>query len=282
VRATGITVDPQGRIVVTGDAVVRLGPSCERNAFRPGVISAGFLTRLGENGAPDPTFGTGGLVGGRHLGELPLGAEVIEEPVSGPTGTITYRSSTIYPCAKAKSHIGLGQLRPDGQARGAFGKKGAMVGRYTAVAEGPKGSLFALARVPRREDEKFTARVTQIASGGKPDISFGTHGTATVKLGTGVGGLLNSLTVDGLGRVLVGGSIGVGKSLTMVLLRLSASGSQQMNFGPRGRVATHVPGLDTPSALFFDTAGRLVTVHPYTNVVKGNSGLVVARYLIAH
>ncbi|MBS1885614.1 MAG: hypothetical protein JSU06_00320 [Actinobacteria bacterium] len=280
VRATGITVDAQGRIVVTGDAVVRLGRSCERNAFRPGVISAGFVARLGEGGVPDPAFGRNGLVGGRHLAELPLGAEVIEEPLVGPTGTITYRSSAIYPCVKDKSHIGLGQLMPDGQARSAFGRKGALVGRYTAVTGGLHGALFALAEVPRHESERFTARVLRIAPDGKPDAAFGTNGVATVKLGTGVGGVLNSMAVDGQGRVLIGGSIGVGKSLTMVLLRLSASGKQQMNFGPRGRVATHVPGLDTPSALFFDPEGRLVTVHSYTNVVKGRSALVVARYLL--
>lgn len=280
VRATGITLDPQGRIVVTGDDVVRLGRSCERNAFRPGVISAGFVARLGEGGLPDPTFGRNGVVGGRHLEELPLGAEVIEEPVAGPTGTITYRSSAIYPCVQAKSHIGLGQLQTDGKVRSAFGKTGALVGRYTAVTDGSAGSLVTIAQVPKRLDERFTAKVMEIAPNGKPDGSFGTDGVATVRLGTGVGGVLNSLVIDGKGRVLAGGSIGIGKSLTMVLLRLSPSGKQQMNFGPHGRVATHIAGLDTPSDLFFDPAGRIVTVHSYTNTVKGSSGLVVARYLL--
>ncbi len=279
-RATGVAVDPQGRIIVTGDAVVRLGRSCERNAFRPGVISAGFVARLGEDGAPDPTFGRAGLVGGRNLQELPLGAEAIEEPVVGPTGSVTYRSSAIYHCARNTSHVGIGQLTQTGRARNAFGRKGALVGRYTAITGGSEGSLVALAAVPRREDERFTALVTQFAPDGKLDASFGKKGTATVKLGIGVGGLLNSLAIDGQGRVLIGGSIGVGRSLTMVLLRVSASGSQQEKFGPRGRVATHVPGLEPPSALFFDPQGRLVTVHPYSNVTKGRSGLVVARYLL--
>lgn len=281
-RAIGVAVDPQGRIIVTGDAVVRLGRSCERNAFRPGVISAGFVARLGDDGAPDPTFGRAGLVGGRHLKELPLGAEVIEEPVVGPGGNVTYRSSSVYRCAADTSHIGIAQLTQTGRARNKFGAKGALVGRYTAITGGSDGSLFALAAVPRREDERFTALVTRFAPDGKLDASFGKKGTAAVKLGTGVGGLLNSLAVDGQGRVLIGGSIGVGKSLTVVLLRVSASGHQQETFGPRGRIATHVPGLEPASALFFDPEGRLVTVHPYTytNVTNGRSGLVVARYLL--
>jgi hypothetical protein len=277
-QVSGITVDPLGRIVLTGDAVIRLGRSCERNAFRPGVISGGFVARLGEDGTPDLTFGKGGLVGGRHLTELPLGAEAVEEPVAGPTGTITYRSSAVYRCVTANSYLGLGQLGPDGQARNAFGNKGALAGRYTAITRGLHGSLFALSTVPRHEDERFTARVTQIARDGRPDGSFGTKGTATVKLGTGVGGILDSMVVDGQGRVLLGGSIGIGKSLTMVLLRLSVSGRQQMNFGPRGRVATHILGLDTPSTLFFDPAGRLLALHSYT--MGGRPGLVLGRYLL--
>jgi hypothetical protein len=280
VRATGIAVDSQGRVVVTGDAVVRLGRSCERNSFRPGVISAGFVARLGEDGVPDPTFGRGGLVGGQHFAELPLAAEVIEEPVVGPTGTITYRSSAIYPCVRDLSHIGIAQLTQTGEARSAFGKRGALVGRYRAIMGGPEGSIFALAKVPRREDERLTAQVTQIASDGRPNGAFGTNGRATVKLFTGVGGVLNAMTVDGRGRILVGGTYGIGKGRSMIVLRLSAAGRQQMNFGPRGRVATRVPGLEDPSALFFDSQGRLVAVHLYENTEEDRSGLVVARYLL--
>jgi hypothetical protein len=280
VRATGITVDSQGRVVVTGDAVVRLGRTCERNSFAPGVIAAGFVARLGENGAPDPTFGRGGLVGGRHFEELPLGAQVIEEPIVSPTGTITYRSSAIYRCVKDRSHIGIAQLTQTGEARSAFGKKGVLTGRYRAIAGGSEGSVFALAEVPRHEDERFTAQVTQIAPDGTPHGSFGTDGRATVMVSAGVGGLLNSMTVDGQGRVLLGGTYGIGKGGSMVLLRLSAAGRQQMNFGPRGRIATRVSGLAEPSGLFFDGQGRLVTVHSYIDTVKDRSGLVVARYLL--
>jgi uncharacterized delta-60 repeat protein len=280
VRTSGVAVDSQGRIVLTGNAVVRLGRSCERNSFAPGVVSAGLVARLGENGAPDPTFGTGGLVGGRHFEELPLGAEVVEEPVMGPSGSITYRSSAIYRCVKDRSRFGIAQLTQTGQARSAFGKKGALVGRYRAIAGGSQGSVFALAEVPRHEKERFTARVTQVAPDGKPNGSFGTDGRATVKLGTGVGGVLNSLAVDGQGRILVGGTFGRGNGRSMVLLRLSAAGRQQMTFGPQGRVASRVPGLADPSDLFFDSQGRLITVHLYESTVKGLFGLVVGRYLL--
>jgi Domain of unknown function (DUF5122) beta-propeller len=280
VQTTGVAVDSQGRIVLTGNAVIRLGRSCERNSFAPGVISAGFVARLGENGAPDPTFGTGGLVGGHHFEELPLGAEMIEEPIVGPSGNITYRSSAIYRCVKDRSHFGIAQLTQTGQARSAFGKKGALVGRYRAIAGGSEGSVFALAEVLRHKGERFTAGVTQIAPDGKPNGSFGTDGRATVMLGTGVEGVLNSLVVDGQGRILAGGTFGSGNGRSMVLLRLSAAGRQQMNFGPQGKIASRVSGLADPSALFFDSQGRLLNVHLYENTAKGRFGLVVARYLL--
>lgn len=275
-RATGVAVGPDGRIVVTGTTVVRLGNACEPRGFAPGVIGAGFVARFDEDGARDATFGKDGLVGGRHFEELPLGAKVIEEPVVAPTGTITYRSSAVYRCAKANSHIGIAQLTPKGQARSAFGKKGASVGRYDAITGGSGGSVFALQEVPRRGARKLQPQVTKFAPGGRPAASFGTDGRAAVGLGGEFD--LNSLTVDDRDRVLLGGWQGG----SIVLLRLSAAGSQERNFGPHGRVSTHVPGLGFLSTVFFDDKGRLVTVDPYANRADDRQGLVVARYLLRH
>ena len=280
-RATGVTVDPQGRIDITGGSIVHLGRACLRNSFAPGVFPAGFVVRLGEDGALDPAFGRGGVAGGRRLDELPLAAEAIEEPVVGPAGTVTYRSSAINPCSRSTSHFGIGQLTATGKARGAFGKHGAMVGSYRALAGGPDGSVFALSEMPRRRGQKIRARVKEIAPDGRPDGSFGKGGSAVLTLGPRGEPLLNSMTVDGRGRVLVGGVTRIGKAKSIVLLRLSATGRWQMNFGPMGKVTTRAPGLDGPSALFFDPQGRLVTVDQY-NVLNGRGGLVVARYLLSN
>jgi uncharacterized delta-60 repeat protein len=281
-RATGVAVDSQGRIVVTGDAIVRLGQSCERNGFTPAAVRAGFVTRLTESGASDPIFGAGGLVGGRALGQLPLGAEEIAEPTVSPTGVVTYRSTSIYACTKGKSHIGIAQLTADGRARNSFGRQGALVGHYGAIAEEPDGSVVALAAVRRHEGERFKARLTKIGPSGKLDGSFGQGGWATIELGPGFGNVLNSLAVDTHGRVLVGGTLEARKGRSIAVLRVSTSGKQEMNFGPHGRVATRVRGLAqfAPSALFFDAQARLVTVHLFMNSLKGLSALVVARYLL--
>jgi hypothetical protein len=53
-----------------------------------------------------------------------------------------------------------------------------------------------------------------------------------------------------------------------------------MNFGPGGRVATRVPGLAEPSALFFDSQGGLISLHSFVDTADDRSGLVLARYLL--
>jgi hypothetical protein len=282
-RATGITVDRQGRIVVTGAAVTHLGPSCVHDSFAPEGIPAGFVARFLPNGTPDPGFGRGGLLGGHGLGENPLGAASIREPIVTPDGTITYLSGGAYRCERGRSHLGIAQLTPDGRTRRAFGRKGAIVGPYRTFAEEPDGSFVALAEVPRRrEKESFRARVIRITPDGRREDSFGRDGQATVRLGPGFGTSLDSLAVDGQGRILVGGTLGTGKGRSIVLLRVSAGGRWQRNFGPHGRVAKRVSRLSQFGAgdLFFDPAGRLVTVHLYTEPLKGSTGLVVARYLL--
>ena len=282
VAPTGIAVDPRGQIVVTGGAVVRLGESCVHDIFAPVAVSAGFVARFNENGAPDLSFGRNGLVGGRSLSENPLGAEAVAEPLLGPSGRITYLSGGAYACEPNRSHFGVAQLTEDGRTRSAFGRKGAIIGPYLALAGAQDGSVVALAEVPRGEKEDFRSRLIRIAPNGRRDGSFGKHGRAEVELGPGLGSTLDSLAVDPQGRILVGGTLGTGKGRSIVLLRVSARGRWETRFGPRGRVATRVRHLAQfgSSDVFFDQQGRLVTVHQYVEELKGRSGLVVARYLL--
>lgn len=279
---TGVTVDAQGRIIVTGAAAVRLGEACEHDSFAAAAVSAGFIARFTESGTPDTSFRRNGLFGGHALSENPLGAEGIGEPVVSPGGGITYLSTGAYACERDRSHFGVAQLTPNGRTRTAFGKKGAIFGTYRAVAGESDGSIVALAQVPRRrEKEGFKARLIQVAPDGKPDGAFGKGGWAGVSLGPGFSTTLDSLAIDGQGRVMIGGTLGTPKGRAIVLLRVSSHGRWEKNFGPHGRVATRVPQLTQfgSSDLFFDPEGRLVTVHQYSKE-KGRSGLVVARYLL--
>lgn len=282
VQGTGVAVDPRGRIVVTGDAVVRLGETCEHDSFAAAGVAAGLVARFTNGGALDPGFGNSGLAWGHSLSENPLGAEVIGDPVVGPGGGITYLSTGAYSCEPKRSQIGVGQLTPNGQPRMAFGIAGAIAGPFNALAGGPHGTVLALAEEPRSEKEDVKSRLIKIAASGKLDGTFGTDGQARVRLGPSFGTRLDSLAVDRRGRALIGGTIGGRKGRSIVLMRLSAHGEWEKDFGPRGRIATPVRQLAQfgSSDLFFDSRGRLVTVHQYADELKGLSGLVVARYLL--
>jgi uncharacterized delta-60 repeat protein len=281
---TGVSTDPQGRVIVTGGAVVRLGESCVHDLFAPVAVRAGFVARLTESGMPDMSFGRDGMVGGRAPSENPLGAGAITQPLVSSDGGITYLSGGTYACERSRSHLGVARLTPDGRTKGAFGKKGAIIGPYRALVEQPDGSVVALAEVSRKEKEAFSARLIRIAPDGRRDDSFGKNGWADVRLGPGFGSTLDSLAIDGQGRILVGGTLATDKGRSIVLLRVSVAGRWERVFGPRGRVATRVPQLARfgASDLFFDSQGRLVTVHQYSEESKGRSGLVVARYLLGN
>lgn len=293
-EATGIAVDAQNRIVVTGGVDFRLGQSCLPDALRPVPVSAAFVARLTEDGALDLSFGGDGLVGGRTLGETPLHAESVGDPVVVPDGAITYRSTAIRSCGPDRGRWGVAQLTAGGRTRKQLGRKGAVGGYFTALTAEPDGSVVALARVGRYEGEIFRARLIRIAPDGEVDRSFGHHGRAIVKLGFPWGNETDSLAVDAQGRILLGGTLVTEKRKqapdgkvakrhrrSILLVRLSADGRQEMSFGPNGRVATPFPSLvpSGPSDLFLDSKGRVVAVHRY-ETREERSGLVLARYLL--
>ena len=278
-EATGITVDRQGRIVVTGGADIGIGPSCTHDLFEPVAVSAAFVARLTRSGAMDASFGRGGVFGGRKLGENPLRAESVGEPVVGPNGEITYRSTAISACSKDHSRWGIAQLTSSGSTRKTLGVRRAVYGSFQALAAEPNGSIVALASLPQTGREAFRARLIRITRNGKLDSSFGHKGQTIIKLGSSLGSELNAVAVDSKGRILVGGTLATRGGLSMLLVRLSADGRQEMSFGPNGRVATSYPNLTLfgPSDLFLDPKGRVVTVHRYE---AKSSGLVLARYLL--
>jgi uncharacterized delta-60 repeat protein len=288
IEPTGIAFDPRGRIIITGGAVVGLSDACRgRDRIAPVADSAGFVTRLEEDGELDTGFGTRGVVGGRSVAKSPLGAAGLGDPVISPVGSITVRATRAYVCGHSDSHSGLARLTPDGNPSRGFGRNGTIYGPYRALVGTPAGTIYALTEVPRPRPDKepFTARLVrnEFLQAGPFDRAVGNGGQVTVKLGRGYETRLDALAIDNQGRILIGGSMGIGDKNFLALLRVSKDGRWERDFGPHGRVAVPVPrpaeyGDDD---MFFDASGRLVDVRLYTESAGGGSpGLMVARYLL--
>ena len=288
IEPTAIATDPRARIVITGGAVIRLSDDCRgRDRVAPVPQSAGFVARLEENGEPDPSFGEGGLVGGRGVAGSPLGAGGLGNPLIDPTGAITVRATSAYRCGYRNSHLGLARLTPDGPLSKGFGTGGTIYGPFRAQVETRDSAIVAMKELPRPRPEKeaLRARLIRLRF---PDTgldgSFGDEGRTTVNFGRGVFTSIDSLALDRHGRILIGGRIGLDAKSSLVLLRVSKEGRWERDFGPQGRVVTPMPGLVEygGSDMFFDPQGRLLVVRLYEgSSPTGGGGLLIARYLLS-
>jgi uncharacterized delta-60 repeat protein len=281
VDATGIAIDSSGRIVLTGDAELSFIPSCVHDVNQFEVTTVPFVARLNDVGTLDTGFGGDGLVGGRSVAEMPLRAEVIDEPVVSPGGKISFRARIPNFCIARHGRVGVGQLTATGAAPAGSGHGETRVRYVTAIAGGPGGSLYALREIrPGKQGYRF--RLIKILSNGSADRSFDRRGRAELELGGAWGNAANSLLVDKIGRVIVGGTFVAERSEKswMFLARFQADGSKDKEFGPsRGMILTPFQKLEPLglSSLFFDSKGRLVAVHKY-ETLKAIPGLVLARY----
>ena len=283
ITASGIAVDRQGRIVVTGDVVVGTEGSCSHDIYSSIGVAASLVVRFDEDGVLDESFGRGGIVGGSGGGD-PLGAREIGEPVVGPAGQITYRSTNAFLCEYVHTKRGIAQLTPAG-GPSLLGGDGAIPGAYRALLAESDGSVlavFSIRRPYRDRDRPVRLGVLRIRPDGRIDRTFGTQGRATLTFPRGSQISFDALAVDPRGRILLGGRVETDDGEAMALLRLSPDGRWQKNFGPHGMVITHVRkgirlGADD---LFFDPEGRLVSVHDYST--RLHYGVVVARYLLRH
>jgi uncharacterized delta-60 repeat protein len=293
-----IVIDSQNRIVVSGGYVTELG---ECSSY---VNSQGFVARLTESGALDPTFGEGGLrpiarivnfgqLAPRSSGYLALGSG---RPVctgsSGPANMLTGLDED-------------GNLDPN---FGSFGFRTVAFDEAPALAVAPSGKLLLLGR-PRRHSiykrvhkvvkgKKVTVKVrvpvrTQIVQrllpGGAADPSFGRVGQ--IEYVDPKAGSFSALTVDGKERIYLVGRIGkrISKSprnplhrTQFLVERTLANGSYDRSFGEEGLVAT---GFGGPSDAFatqvmFDSKGRLLVGGGITSSqLETGGGFAIARYL---
>jgi uncharacterized delta-60 repeat protein len=293
VQATGVAVDSQNRVVLTGGAAAGLTFGCAHDWFWNTLTYAGFVARLTEAGAPDPGFGGGdGVAGGLKAEENALAAELAAAPTVGPGGEVAFRPGSA-PCPRNPERAGIAQLDGAGSPRLDFGSEGVAPGYFTAVAAEPDGSIVALEQRGRRNGEPLRANVKRLQPDGAPDPSFGQGGSTSLVVRGGWRTALSAIAVDPTGRVLVAGSIATEPSRgkrhrkrperhqnSLLLERLTPSGRPDGAFGPKGRTTVRFKSLTVgPPTLLLDQQGRTLLVGRYRGREQGAEGLAVARFV---
>jgi uncharacterized delta-60 repeat protein len=293
-----VVIDPQNRIVLSGGYVTEVG-KCGRS-----VDSKGFIARLTESGALDPTFGSGGI---RALGTIASLGQLA--PFSG--GYLTAGTGGPF-CTEPE---GPGQLltafNSDGNLNSGFASFSFRTLKTVApiaMSVTPSDKVLLLGepqskriyhKVARVEEGKKVIKrvsrtiryqvVERLLPSGAFDPGFSRIGSA--KYLDPEAGSFTDLAADVGERTYLVGSDGKRVSpsphnqilrRTFVLDRLTPKGTYDRTFGNRGKVTTGFGGPSSAIAtqVALDAKGRiLVGGSIITPQLQSGGGFAIARYL---
>lgn len=289
-----VAIDSANRPVLTGGYVTEL------EGERESVKSAGFVVRLTESGALDPSFGEGGIrkietfAGFSQLLARPTGWLALGQPSSGPRNVLT----------------GLDENGNLDSSFGSFGFRTLSAYGEPAVAVAPSGKIVLLGRPENshyyktetqrnkktKKKERVKVRINvkiqnvrRLLPTGASDPSFGRTGAVNYvdpKVGS-----FSALTVDSQERIYLAGRVGrrVAKEANnplnrtqFLLERTLADGRFDNSFGKEGAVST---GFGGPSDAFATQVslvakGKILVGGGITSPeLETGGGFALARYL---
>jgi uncharacterized delta-60 repeat protein len=233
-------------------------------------------------GAPDPTFGTGGLASHAvgFTSTTGVAADGAQSVLVGPIGAVPSES------------FGVTRNNADGSLDTTFGAGGVVSTPFAgtdavpaAVAVLADGDILVAGTATTYAADGVTVIGSQFAvaeytAAGALDPSFGTGGQ--VLFGTGASSLshdvLRALAVGPGGVIYLGGRSDVAGTNDLAVVSLSATGSANPAYGTTRMVLTGVAGgSDQINGLAVQKNGDLVAAG--SAVVGGTTEVVVARYL---
>lgn len=281
IAVVGLAVDALDRPIVTGSAVAEVGRCPQsQNRFQ---ASQGIVARLTVGGAPDTSFGGDGL---ESIG----GMAWLSTPTVTPAGFVL-SGAAVEPCPKGDqpSPTLLVRLREDGAIDTRFGDGGFWSRPFTRVSDiatAPGGKLLLLTRtIELLEGDWYESNgaAARLRSDGSFDKSFGNGGRLDVKLRKL--SFLEAIKADSKGRVLLLGDAwhrrknGKGYWSSFLLIRRTAAGEVDPQFGRRGRVTTGFGGRTKVSATdLLLSRGRIFAGGKVAGPRRGN-GFAVVSYL---
>lgn len=262
----GVTVQPDGRIVVVGQ-----GFNGSKDAFH--------IMRLLPDGSFDPSFGTNGQV--EHL----IGIDNCRayDVAVMPDGRIV-SVGTSFTTGQNGFDVAVVRYLPDGSFDTAFSADGKVTFSWSITADigyavclQPDGGIL-VGGAEGEESITVGIAVSRLLESGELDMSFGTGGTFRSFMGvspTRCGGL----ALDGDNNILVAGTAGASSAdRKSYLCRLLPSGQPDGSFGTAGELYHSVPdvGDDTPG-IAVQPDGRILLAGAVGNIFA--SDVRVLRYL---
>jgi uncharacterized delta-60 repeat protein len=286
-----IVIDAENRPVVSGAYVTEIGSGAES------AVSKGFVARLTETGALDPSFGEAGL---RTISTL----ESMGQLAAWSSGYLTLAERSERPRHLITSIDGNGNLDT---SFAAFGFRTLTFSSVPSVAIAPSGKILLLGQPEthrtyrkKKVKDKETGKVVtekvrayvkvqtvqRLLSSGAADSSFGHHGSLTYndpKVGS-----FAAIGVDGKERAYLAGRVGkptpkkknATRRTSFILARIQASGYPDRTFGKEGIVTTDFGGSSFATQVAVDAKGRvLVGGGIVSSQLETGSGFAIARYL---
>jgi len=260
--AYAAVVQPDGKILLAGDVSEQPPPPPPPppgppRPTRPAADQGDFLAvRLTENGALDPSFGTGGIVR-TPINIGPDGADRVFGAALEPDGKLVV-AGTSYGAGTALSvvrYTDAGSLDTSFCGTGICTYDQAQYGTGYAVAVQQDGKIVCAGEMLGTG----AISVVRLLPNGDPDPSFGSGGVVQTRLGDPSDedwGKAVLLQADG--RIVVAAAADLRTSVDFAVVRYLADGELDSSFGSNGIVVTPAPNQQWTEAAALLPSGKIV------------------------
>ncbi|HEX6180953.1 MAG TPA: hypothetical protein VFZ47_06875, partial [Chitinophagaceae bacterium] len=253
-----ICIQPDGKIVAGGSS----------NAIGPYFLGSFALARFNTDGTLDNTFSGDGI-----LVEHVAFHDGIQTLLAQPDGKIIAVGGSTHYDPITTMEIVIARYNPDGTLDVSFNGTGIQVASLDVQTIAYSAALDASGRILisgfSGTGGAGQGILLRYLANGALDPSFSGDGVTTWSYS----GLLRSIAVDAAGKIIAGGSEGVGYNSNAVVMRLNTDGTPDNTFSPGGKIVTDLGDNETVNSTnVFNN--RIYTVG--TSSFDGSTGLVIA------
>lgn len=241
-HATGLAIQPDGKIVVGGTSV-------------PNIV----LVRYNPDGSLDTSFGNFGTVT-TAIGNDFSGLESIELQSDGKILAVgaSVNTTTYYDFA-------LVRYNTDGSLDTSFGNGGKVttvissnIDRAFDVKIQKDGKIVAAGYGFVGNNKNFT--IVRYNPDGSLDVTFGTNGITTTNVAAGYDSEIEAIAINNEGKIIAAGIVHTGTNIFyIVLVRYNENGTIDATFGDQGKVVTQIGIISTAAnAIVLQNDGKII------------------------